>query len=298
MQNSDHDGIEMASQTASRASDSAMPTWVHRYASGEELGWAQSKLAYAEYYCVDGSADDDLSIDERLVMHRGPLVGYASRTGTRRNLDALRAAGWRLLVSAAGVLRTEDMPYALDNGAWTAYQQGRAFDENAFRRALDKVGEGADWIVLPDIVAGGLRSLDYSLTWLERLRGFPRQLLIAVQDGMEIDDVREVLSPVVGIFVGGSTQWKEATTGAWGSVARRRNCYLHVGRVNSVRRIRICSAAGANSIDGTSASRYALSLPPLDAATRQVDMFSAAHDSLEAAQLANDRLSLCELARS
>ena len=30
-----------------------------------------------------------------------PMIAYASRTGTRRNLAALRAAGWRLLVSAA-----------------------------------------------------------------------------------------------------------------------------------------------------------------------------------------------------
>lgn len=45
------------------------------------------------------------------------MIGYASRTGTRRNLDALRAAGWRLMVSARGALRTEGFPYALDNGA-------------------------------------------------------------------------------------------------------------------------------------------------------------------------------------
>lgn len=33
------------------------------------------------------------------------MIGYASRTGTRRNLAALREADWRLLVSARGVLR-------------------------------------------------------------------------------------------------------------------------------------------------------------------------------------------------
>jgi hypothetical protein len=110
--------------------------------------------------------------------------------------------------------------------------------------------------------------------------------------------VREFLSPAIGIFVGGTTQWKEATAGAWGSVARRRNCYLHVGRFNSVRRIRICAAAGANSIDGTGASRYALSLPPLDAASRQVGLFSAARDCLEEARLASDGVLLDELVRS
>src|SRR3546814_4879783 len=50
------------------------------------------------------------------------VIAYASRTGTRRNLDALRDAGWRLMVSARGVLRTEGFPYELDNGAWTSFQ--------------------------------------------------------------------------------------------------------------------------------------------------------------------------------
>lgn len=49
------------------------------------------------------------------------MIAYASRTGTRRNLAAIREAGWRLLVSAASCLRNEGFPYALDNGAWSAY---------------------------------------------------------------------------------------------------------------------------------------------------------------------------------
>ena len=74
-----------------------------------------------------------------------PVIGYASRTGTKRNLDALRAAGWRLLVSASGQLRNEGFRYALDNGAWSAYSQGRPFDEPSFVRALRKMGADADW---------------------------------------------------------------------------------------------------------------------------------------------------------
>jgi hypothetical protein len=271
-----------------------IPDWLAPYASGEKQGRTQAYMAYAEYYCLDGSADElaEEGLEERLTMQRPPMVAYASRTGTRRNLEGLRRAGWHLLVSAKGVLRTEGMPYALDNGAWTAYQQGQPFDEDAFLRALDLVGEQAEWIVLPDIVQGGLASLDFSLKWLDRLRGIPTTVLIAVQDGMQTEDVRSLLSPSVGIFIGGSTEWKEATAGVWGSIARRRNCYLHVGRVNSVRRIRICAAAGANSYDGTSASRFAVSLPPLDAATRQDDLFSRAHDSLIDAQAATRDLDL------
>jgi hypothetical protein len=272
--------------------DVEIPTWLRPYSDGMKMGWAQSHMAYAAYYGVDGSADDDPELEERIALHRAPMVGYASRTGTRRNLAALRDAHWRLLVSAKGELRTEGMRYALDNGAWSAFVQQQPFDEAAFLVALEKLGEGADWIVLPDIVAGGSASLDFSLKWKERLRGMPTRMLIAVRNGMQIDDVASLLCPAVGIFIGGTTEWKEVTAHAWGSLARRRHCHLHVGRVNSARRIRICAAAGADSFDGSGVSRYAKSLPRLDRAIRQADMFAAAAGSLEEARLATAELSL------
>jgi hypothetical protein len=93
----------------------------------------------------------------------GPLLAYASRTGTARNLAVLRACRWGLLLSAAGALRTEGFEtYALDNGAWSAYQKGLVFDERAFLRALDALGGDAEFVVVPDIVCGGLESLRLS----------------------------------------------------------------------------------------------------------------------------------------
>lgn len=252
-----------------------LPQWSRPCAAGLQVGRSQALDAYAAYYCLDGSADADESIEERLPLIRPPLRGYASRTGTLRNLRAMADADWRLLVSAKGCLRTEGMPYAMDNGAWSAYQQGVSFDERAFGKAVDLLGAGADWIVLPDIVAGGQRSLDYSVAWMQRLRGLSTPLLLAVQDGMSINEVRDLLSPSVGIFIGGTTSWKEETAQQWGALARRRNCYLHVGRVNSQRRIAICAAAGADSFDGTSVTRFAKSITRLDSAKRQGDLFAA-----------------------
>jgi hypothetical protein len=204
------------------------------------------------------------------------MIAYASRTGTRKNLDALRAAGWRLLVSARGVLRHEGMPYALDNGAWTAYQKGEPFNETAFWDALVMLGDRADWVVIPDIVAGGYRSLRFSLQWLERLQQCPAPLLLVVQDGMTPDEVRPLLrcGQVAGVFVGGSTEWKLRTMMLWGALCRETRSHLHVGRVNTARRIRLCAAAGANSFDGTSASRYVVTLPLLDAQRRQPDLYA------------------------
>ena len=173
------------------------------------------------------------------------MIAYASRTGTRRNLAALREAGWRLLVSATGVLRTESFPYALDNGAWSAYAQGQPFNERAFVKALRKLGGGADWTVIPDIVAGGAASLELSLRWMRHVLDECPRALLAVQDGMVADDVRPFIGPRVGIFVGGSTNWKLETLDGWGLLGHEIGCWVHVGRVNTARRIRCCSWAGA-----------------------------------------------------
>jgi len=201
------------------------------------------------------------------------MIAYASRTGTRRNLTALRAHGWRLLVSATACLRSEGFPYALDNGAWTAYQQGKPFDERAFVTALRKMGAAADWTVVPDVVCGGPASLDVSLRWMRAVLDESPRALLAVQDGMTTDDVRGFLGPRVGIFVGGSTQWKEATIGQWSALGRAVGCWVHVGRVNTARRIAICTAENATSFDGTSASRFAKTVGPLDSARRQLGLF-------------------------
>jgi len=177
-----------------------------------------------------------------------------------------------LLLSPVGDLRTKGFQYGLDNGAWTYHQQGVPFDAAAFERTVALVGRDADWIVVPDIVMGGLESLEMSKSWLPRL---PRDqlLLVPVQDDMTEDHVGPLLSAKVGIFVGGSTEFKESTMSYWAALARKHGTYCHAGRVNTARRIRICAAAGVNSFDGTSATRYAKTLPRLDACRRIGDLF-------------------------
>lgn len=199
------------------------------------------------------------------------MIAYASRTGTRRNLAALRDAGWRLMVSARGVLRTEGFAFSLDNGAWTAHQRGEPFDTPAFERALGLLGSTADFVVLPDIVCGGAASLTLSMRWLPRVLEVARLALLPVQDGMRSEEIAPLLSERVGIFVGGSDAWKEQTAELWGSIGRGR--WVHVGRVNTARRISICAHAGATSFDGSSASRFATTLPMLDRARRQSALF-------------------------
>jgi hypothetical protein len=86
------------------------------------------------------------------------IIPYASRTGTRRNLDALRERGWRLLVSASGVLRTEGFRYA--RVSWMRRRHGY---HRADLRELHHVGAGIT-----------VRISESSTTWAQGTARVPR----------------------------------------------------------------------------------------------------------------------------
>jgi hypothetical protein len=202
---------------------------------------------------------------------------YASRTGTRRNLQAMRAAGWGLLCcpTPRSARRTEGFDrVVIDNGKWRCFTTGEPWDEAAFVSLVDELGALADFVIAPDVVADGTASLALTRSWVPRLHGKTRQLLVAVQDGMRPADVVDLIGPNVGIFLGGSTEWKLATMALWGAFSAERRVHYHVARVNTVRRIRMAHAAGAHSIDGSSGSRFAETVPLLQRAIQQPDLLS------------------------
>ena len=201
------------------------------------------------------------------------MILYASQTHGRRNLQALEKHGFRILVTPDTYREAPPLwvdgtaaPFAIDNGAWGCAQRGEPFNWGAFESVSSALGADADWIVAPDIVCGGLRSLEVSLRWLPTWDACP--VLIAVQDGMLPVHLEPHLGPEVGLAVGGSTPFKERTLPQWGRLAQEKGCYLHVLRVNTRRRLAICRAAQAASVDGTSASIFSKNAPLLERWTR------------------------------
>lgn len=205
------------------------------------------------------------------------MIGYAGVTNGERNLAAMERFGWRLLFTPFSTSKPSPrFRYCLDNGAWRAFSQGTPFDEAAFLSTLRKIGAGADFTVIPDVVAGGMASLDFSRKWMRRCLDECERGLLPVQNGMEVADVADLIGPRVGIFVGGDTAWKLATMGQWAQLARDRGAWVHVGRVNTVRRIKRCAAAGVDSFDGTSPTKFSVTTPKLSHARDQADLFKGA----------------------
>jgi hypothetical protein len=203
------------------------------------------------------------------------MIAYASNTGTKRNLAELRKYGWRILLSPKNPKPREGLFFAIDNGAWSCHQQKEPFDMRGFNALVEQHGGAADFVVMPDVVGKGEESLRTSEAWIRKTNGMPKRLLLAVQDGMTVDEVGDFIRQYrVGIFLGGSTDWKLETMYEWGCVAHALNCYYHVGRVNTIERIRLCAEAGADSFDGTSATMYSVNVRKLDVARKQPSLLS------------------------
>lgn len=194
------------------------------------------------------------------------MDAFASRTGTKRNLAALRAAGWGLFVAAAGVHRHEGFRFWAENSAYTWWQRGLPFQIEPWQRLLDSHGRDplCEGIVAPDIVCGGAESLTLTLSWLERLLDYGPRVYLPVQPGIVPRDLTHLLGPRVGLFVGGDDGWKEATCASWARLAHEHGARCHVGRVNSRRRLLICKAAGVDSFDGSGPSRFEVVLHEME----------------------------------
>lgn len=213
------------------------------------------------------------------------VIPYVPRTGTRSTIAKLRARGWRLLLNVLEIRDPMGFRYALDNGAWPAaedFNKGKRPTKvlclETFARGVAAMGPGADFVVAPDIVQGGEESWQLTSDWLPKLVGNPRLsdvvILIAVQDGFELEPerIRRLLDRRVGIFVGGGDAFKEQSLPLWGAMCREAGAWLHVGRVNTTRRVALCEAAGATSFDGLSVARFPVNLAKLDGARRQTDI--------------------------
>ncbi len=143
--------------------------------------------------------------------------------------------------------------YAIDNGAYGYYVRGERWDPRQFLNMVYhalEIKEKPMFVVCPDIVAGGLSSLKFSIDWLNVL---PPELpyYLAVQDGMEIGDVIKVIERFSGIFVGGTMDWKLKTATQWVELGHSLGKSCHIGRIGTYDRILAMENIEADSIDST-----------------------------------------------
>lgn len=180
-------------------------------------------------------------------MKKPPIV-LLGETRSQRNVDALRARCWGRMFVTSRPTPYEGEPWGFDNGAFVAWCKGEGFPEIRFLRRLDvAIDIGIPHMaVAPDIVAGGLHSLDFSLKWIDKLPTWPWYL--AVQDGMTPLDVIPVLPRFAGIFMGGSDSFKAAAW-KWCAFAHDHGKPFHYARAGTLNKLEAAMKMRADSLD-------------------------------------------------
>ncbi len=199
-------------------------------------------------------------------------VGHLVTPHTQNRIDAIATSG---------------RPWAADNGCGPkADGTPGQLDVPAFRQMLRDILSalrlpGARpplWVAVPDVVGDAAATAERWREWRHELRGKGIPLAYVIQDGW--DDVAPGYAPRLshgGLkwggdtprpacwFLGGSTGFKEGRGIEIVAELKRAGRRVHVGRVNSERRLRLFDGLGVDAegypvavdtIDGTQFSMY------------------------------------------
>lgn len=156
--------------------------------------------------------------------------------------------GW-MNTPAQGNVLPRGQQWGADNGCF-----GRGYPGDAgYLRFLDEHSDRAKdclFATAPDVVGDAGATLARSAPFMPaiRRRGYPAALV--GQNGLE--DLAVPWDAFDVLFLGGDTEWKlgEHARGL-ALEARKRSKWVHMGRVNSLKRLRYANSIGCQSADGT-----------------------------------------------
>lgn len=167
--------------------------------------------------------------------------------------------------SASGWRNPWTRYWALDNGVFARSPLGLRPDPDWWQRdgerlwlaVLEKAAQAQPpplFVVLPDVVMDWPETLARAWRYRDAVEGLNLKPALALQNGFTWEDV-EKFQPQA-LFVGGDSRFK------WGRLreivawAKPRGVWVHVGRVNGRRPIRLAREWGADSADGTGLAMY------------------------------------------
>lgn len=175
----------------------------------------------------------------RILVYGNPIILKEDRSDLFGHL--IHPSQW----NDSEMVLSSGKPYAADNGAFSG------FDEGKFRKMLGEIPpERCLWVSAPDVVGNAEKTLDLFRFWepIIKKAGFP--VAFVGQDGLRLEDVP--WSSMECFFIGGSTEWK-LSGDAWALAyeAKRQGISVHMGRVNSLRRMKLAHIMGCDTIDGS-----------------------------------------------
>ena len=137
-----------------------------------------------------------------------------------------------------------EITWAADTGCFT-----RAYEHDAYFGWLATANKNTClFATAPDVLGNWHKTLEQSISILPQIRDAGYKAAIVLQNGCTTVPWDEVDA----VFIGGDDGFKEGWD-AYGLTleAKRRGKWVHMGRVNSWRRMFIAAKWGCDSVDGT-----------------------------------------------
>lgn len=139
-------------------------------------------------------------------------------------------------------------PWAADTGCYT---QGERFSLTRYLdwlEACEPYQSTCLFATAPDVVGDAEATWTRSAPVLPVLRDMGYRAALVAQDGLQTPE----WDTFDALFIGGTTRWKLSEhTRQLVQEAKKRGKWVHMGRVNSLRRLRAAEFMGCDSADGT-----------------------------------------------
>lgn len=134
---------------------------------------------------------------------------------------------------------------ALDNGCFSS-----TWEEMKWKQWLQAQSVDALFAVVPDVVGDAEATLAKWSDYYKFVKSLGFKAAFVIQDGQDVDSCP--WDELDAIFIGGTTEYKLSHTARDITFeAKRRGKWVHMGRVNSYKRIKLADSWGVDSVDGT-----------------------------------------------
>lgn len=173
--------------------------------------------------------------------------GTASSPRIREAMDAGELG--QIATPAAGNVVPDGREWIADNSVFGGRYPGDA-PYLAWLAARQHLAPWCRFAAAPDVVGDAVATLARSAPMLPRIRALGFPVALVAQNGLERLPVP--WNDIDALFIGGDTAWKLGpAAAALVAEAKSRGKWVHMGRVNSGRRLRYAADIGCDSADGT-----------------------------------------------
>lgn len=185
------------------------------------------------------------------------MVLYLTNPCSEKTRDAMRGGiiGY-IDTPKQGNKRLPGVTWCADNGCFSTNSKS-PFDINKWFDWLTINATDAGtclFATAPDVVGDAKATIERSAPWLPKIRALGYPAAFVAQDGLENLPVPWDVpwDMFDALFIGGSTHWKLGRHARkFVTEARRRGKHVHMGRVNSKKRLQYAEMIGCDSADGT-----------------------------------------------